>query len=254
MHLEEFAHGSSLAHKLDPRAKIISAVLLSFAAALADKTPVLFLFLAGSIVLLLLARLPVIQVARRLAVVNVFIVFIWFFLPFSYPGRPVFDIGPFTATREGIWYALNITIKSNAILLVIISLLTTSPVFALVHALRHLYVPDKLVNLFFFTFRYFQVIHQEYHRLRDAMRVRCFHGHKTSMHTYRSLSYLVGMLLVRSFDRSERVYQAMLCRGYKGRFWILDHFSIQRRDLVFLGFVLCYVSGLAVLQWTNLIY
>ena len=44
-------------------------------------------------------------------------------------------------------------------------------------------------------------------------------------HSYRTFGYLVGMLLVRSFDRSERVLAAMKCRGFRGQYWLLDHFS-----------------------------
>ena len=83
------------------------------------------------------------------------------------------------------------------------------------------------------------------------MKVRCFTP-KTNRHTYRSLAYLAGMLIARSFDRSERIHQAMLCRGFDGRFWILDHFSLKGRDTVFLIFMTMITAGLAVGQWTNL--
>lgn len=207
--------------------------------------------LAAGLILIFLARLDWSLVAFRLAVVNSFILFLWIFLPFSHPGRIVLTLGPLSATREGLLYALAITIKSNTIILAAMALLSTSTFFALVHALRHLKVPDKLVHMFFFTFRYFFVIHQEYLRLRAAMRVRCFRP-GTNLHTYRSLGWLLGMLLVRSYDRSERVYQAMLCRGFKGRFWLLEHFHYHGRDLIFLGLMVLFTATLAVGQWTDL--
>ena len=252
MHLEEFSSGSSFIHSLDPRVKISSAVIFSIMVALADRMDVLIAALIGGLALVLLARLSLKRVGLRLAMVNAFVIFLWFFLPFTHPGEAVFRVGPFTATRPGLDLALAITIKSNAIILAAIALLATQTFFALIHALRHLYLPDKLVHLFFFTFRYFQVIHQEYLKLRAAMRVRCF-SPRTNMHTYRSLAYLVGMVLVRSFDRSERVFQAMLCRGYDGRFWILDHFELGNRDLLFLGLMIAYTLCLALGQWTNLL-
>jgi len=252
VHLEEFAAGSSFIHRLDPRVKIVSAGMFSIMVALADRFAVLTAALAVSALLVGLARLSGRRVLVRLALVNVFVLLLWFFLPFSHPGQVLFRLGPLEATREGMLLTLAITLKSNAIILAVIALLATSTVFSLVHALRHLKVPDKLVNLSFFTFRYFQVIHREYLRLRAAMRVRCFRP-RTDRHTYRSLAYLVGMLLVRSFDRSERVYQAMLCRGYQGRFWILDHFSLQRRDLVFLGGIALFTLAMAAGQWSTLL-
>jgi len=252
VHLEEFAAGSSFIHRLDPRVKIVSAAMFSIVAAAADRFAVLTAAIIAAALLVGLARLNPRRVLVRLAMVNVFVLLLWFFLPFSYPGQVLFRLGPLAATREGMIETLAITLKSNAIILAVIALLATSTIFSLVHALRHLKTPDKLVNLFFFTFRYFQVIHQEYLSLRAAMRVRCFRP-RTDRHTYRSLAYLVGMLLVRSFDRSERVYQAMLCRGYQGRFWILDHFSLQRRDLIFLGAVSLLTLALAAGQWSNLL-
>ncbi len=252
MHLEEFAAGTSYLHKLDPRVKIAAATAFSVVTALADRLPVLVAALSAGFALILLARLDWRKVTYRLAVVNGFILFLWLFLPFSHPGQPVFQLGPLTATREGLLYSLILTIKSNAVILAIMALLSTTTIFATVHALRHLKTPDKLVHLFFFTFRYFQVIHEEYLRLRAAMRIRCFHP-GTNRHTYRSLAYLLGMLLVRSFDRSERVYQAMLCRGYQGRFWLLSHFHLHGRDLVFLSLSLTFSLLLAVAQWSNLL-
>jgi cobalt/nickel transport system permease protein len=225
-----------------------AAGVLSVITALAEAWPVPAAALAGAAALVLLARLDVKLVLARLAVVNGFILFLWVFLPFSTPGAPVFHVGPLAATREGLAYAALITIKSNAVILFIIALLSTSTTFAIIHALRHLKAPEKLVGLFFFTFRYFQVIHAEYLRLRDAMRIRCFTP-GTNLHTYRTTAWLVGMLLVRSFDRSERVYQAMLCRGFNGRFWLLSHFHFHRADYWFMAAAGLYAAGLLGLTW-----
>ncbi|MEW5722607.1 MAG: cobalt ECF transporter T component CbiQ [Thermodesulfobacteriota bacterium] len=251
MHLEEFAQGDSVIHYLDPRVKITTALSFSLVMAVAARFPVLLAGLVAALAVTALTRLPWGRILARLAVVNAFVLFLWLFLPFSHPGRVLFTLGPLAATDEGVRHALVITLKSNAIILAVLSLLSTSRVFALVHALRHLYLPEKLVNLFFFSFRYFQVIHLEYLRLRAAMKVRCFTP-GTNLHTYRSLGWLMGMLLVRSFDRSERVYQAMLCRGYQGKLWILSHFHFHGRDWVFLAAAAVFIILLAVAEWTNL--
>jgi len=250
--VETFALGESFIHRLDPRVKIASAVALAVVTATGGRLGVLGLSLLVGLVLIGLARLSLLQVGLRLLAVNAFLLLLWCILPFSYPGRPLFELGPLVASREGVAYAVAITLKSNAIILVMIALLATTPIFTLVHGLWHLRLPVKLVQLLFFTFRYFHVMHQEYLRLRGAMRVRCFKA-RTNRHTYRSLAYLVGMLLVRSFDRSERIYQAMLCRGFQGRFWVLDHFELRAADLAFLGVMVLVALAMAVGQWTHLI-
>ncbi len=111
----------------------------------------------------------------------------------------------------------------------VIALLGTSPVFNLVHTLSHMGFPNKLVHIFFFCFRYIHVIHEEYHRLVKAMKIRGFQP-RSNIHTYRAYAYLVGMILVRSFDRSKRILAAMKCRGFRGKFYILHHYEMKKYD------------------------
>ena len=249
---ETFTYGDSMVHRLDPRIKVIVAIVFSIVIAVADKFSVLLYGLCFSLSLIWIARLNIQKVGFRLMIVNGFILLLWLFLPFTYPGETLFSLGPLNASQEGIIYAALITLKSNAIVIASIALLATSTVTTLVHVLRHLYVPDKLVHLFFFCFRYIHVIHHEYIRLTNAMKIRCFQP-KTNMHTYKTYAYLVGMLLLRSYDRSDRVYHAMLCRGFKGKFWMLDHFSMNRVDIISGAVLLLIIIGLVILQWGRII-
>jgi cobalt/nickel transport system permease protein len=229
MDLEEFALGDSCIHNLDPRAKIVSVFVFSTVVALNPWVPTAAAALVFPIILILAARISVRRVLARLAVVNTFILFLWFFLPFTFPGEVIYSLGPLEIHREGLLYALLITLKSNSIVLMVIALLGTSPVFNLVHALSHMGFPDKLVHIFFFCFRYVHVIHEEYHRLAKAMKMRGFRP-RTDIHTYRTYAYLVGMILIRSFDRSQRILAAMKCRGFRGRFYILHHYKMKKYD------------------------
>jgi len=234
MEIEEFALGDSWVHDLDPRVKIVVTTVFSIVVALNQHVPWTAASLALPIALLAAARLSIKKVLVRLAIVNGFVVFIWFFLPFTTSGETIYSLGPLSIQKEGIVSALLITLKSNSIVLMVITLLGTSQIFTLVHALSHLWVPDKLVHLFFFCFRYIHVIHDEYHRLVNAMKIRGFKP-KTDMHTYRAYAYLVGMLLVRSFDRSKRIMQAMKCRGFRGRLYILHHYQMKHSDYALAG-------------------
>lgn len=244
MEIEEFSLGNSWVHDLDPRVKIVVTLVFSLVVALNQHLVGTALSLALPVGLLASARLSMSKVLVRLAIVNGFVAFIWFFLPFTVPGETIYTLGPLGIQREGVDLALLITLKSNSIILMVIALLGTSQIFVLVHALSHLRVPDKLVHLFFFCFRYVHVIHDEYDRLITAMKIRGFKP-KTDMHTYRSYAYLVGMLLVRSFDRSKRIMQAMKCRGFKGKFYILHHYQMKRYDYALAGTSMAF----SVLVW-----
>jgi cobalt/nickel transport system permease protein len=193
---------------------------------------VLIAALVLSTALVGLARLRIWEVIKRLLVVNGLVFFLWLVIPFTFPGDALFWIGPLGASREGIALAGQITLKSNAIILAFMALVTTMPLSTLGHALNRLRVPDKIVHLLLMTYRYIFVLEQEYQRLMRATRVRGFQP-KTNVHTYRTYAYVVGMLFVRAGERAERVHQAMLCRGFKQKFYCLHEFRAGRAGWIF---------------------
>lgn len=245
---EPFSEGDSLIHRLDPRGKVLAAAAFAVLVAVSRSSATAAAGLALAVLAVLAARLPGRKVAARLLVVNGFVIFLWLVLPFTYPGEVLWRWGWLAATREGLSAAGLITLKSNAILLGLIALIATVPIVDLGQALHRLRLPDKLCHLLLFTYRYLYVFEQEYQRLIQAMKIRGFRP-KTDLHTYRSYAYLAAMLLVRSYDRAERVYQAMLCRGFQGRFYSLKEFSWQRRDRVFLATAGLGLLALAGVEW-----
>ncbi len=245
---EQLSEGTSYLHEFDPRLKILVALIYSITVALLTSFPLLSISICFSLFLVLWARLSFRTVFKRLLTVNSFVFFLWLVLPFSYDGRQLFSIGPLVATYPGIYQALRITIKSNAIILCLMALLSTSPTFMLVHALHHMKVPSKLVQLFFFTYRYIHVIYTEFVRLNTAMKVRSFTP-RTDLHTYKTYAYLVGMLLVRSYERSKRIYQSMLCRGFDGKFHTLYHFESRPEELISAAVMTTFVLFIAIGQW-----
>lgn len=248
---ERFGQKESLLHRIDPRVKILWVCLFSVVVAASQRFVVLVLALMLGLGLVLTARVAAGQLVQRLLPVNLFIVFLWLFLPFTVGGDPAFAVGPLVATREGLLYAVQITLKSNAIVIAMIALTASTSILTLGHALHALKVPEKIIHLFFFTYRYVFVIHQEYLRLLDAVKVRGFKP-GTNIHTYKTFAYLVGMLLVRSAERAERVHNAMVCRGFRGRFYSLAEFSFRPVDVVWVGIMSAFVLVLGVLEWTRM--
>jgi cobalt/nickel transport system permease protein len=110
-------------------------------------------------------------------------------------------------------------------------------------ALRGLRVPEPLVRLFVLTARQIVLFRDEVTRLREAMRARGFVP-RTDGHTWRSYGNLVGMLLVRALERARRVEEAMLCRGYDGRFPYLAAPPPAARDWAALALIAA-AAGLA---------
>jgi len=245
---EPFSEGNSLIHRLDPRGKIIVAGLFAVLVAVAKSMPAALAGLVLALLCLALARLPLKKVIVRLLVVNSFIFFLWFVLPLTYPGDAVLTFGPLSASRQGLTFTALITLKSNAIVIALMALVATVPVVTLGQAMHDMRFPDKLCHLLLFTYRYLYVFEQEFHRLVQAMKIRGFQP-RTNLHTYRSYAYLAAMLLVRSYDRADRVFQAMLCRGFHGIFYSLRTFSWHRRDGIFVVVSMLALAVLLYLEW-----
>jgi cobalt/nickel transport system permease protein len=227
--------------RIDPRARIVVAVVFSLMAAEVHNFTALSIALVAALTASAFSGFSATTLTKRLLPLNALMLLLAILLPLSMPGKPIVSIGPLCFSREGLLLAAKIAIKGNAIVLAILVLIGTMDVNTLGHALSHLRVPAGLSHLFLFTVRYLDVLHREYVRLRWAMRVRCFHP-RMDWHTYRSFGNLLGMLLVRGYDRSERILDAMKCRGFQGRFYLFDHFSFQARDVIF-----CLVSVLICL-------
>ncbi|MCK5284854.1 MAG: cobalt ECF transporter T component CbiQ [Alphaproteobacteria bacterium] len=247
MIFEGFSQGDSLLHKSDTRVKLVGAMALTLVISLCQS---FFTGLAGLVVgliLLFLSRLDLNQVLIRMLVVNSFIGLLWLTLPLTYPGDMI-SFGSIVLSKQGIELVALITIKTNGIILFFITLLATSTVADLGHGLERLRLPTKLCLLLLFSYRYIFVVNQEYQRLVRAAKLRCFCP-RTNLHTYRTYGHLFGMTLVKSWNRTERVGQAMLLRGFHGRFYTLNEQVMGKGDLIFLIIILIIVIGLVGLEF-----
>jgi cobalt/nickel transport system permease protein len=251
MAIEEFISINSSIKRLDPRVKIMEVFLFSIVVAVSNHLSVLLVALMVSLVIILMARIPAREIFRRLIPVNMMILFLWFFLPFTTEGKPLFHIGTLAVTQEGFINACRISIKSNAMMLMLISFIASTPIFTLGHAMLALKIPKKLVYLFFFTYRYLHVMDQEYIRLINALKVRGFRP-GTNLHTYKTFAYVVGMLLIKSVERMQRVHDAMLCRGFNGHFYTIRNFSLKKNDVISIVLMIVILVVLEIMEWTKI--
>jgi cobalt/nickel transport system permease protein len=238
----------SIISEIDPRIKLITAFLFSIIIAVSKSFPVLIAAFCISVVLVSITKIALKDIFHGLIPVNLMILFLWMFLPFTFEGQPIFQAGPFSIIKEGVVHSAGMTIKSNSIVLVLITLVGSTSIITLGHALHELGISKKLIHLFFFTIRYIHSIHREYLSMVNALKVRGFYP-GNNIHTYKTMSYLIGMLLVRSFDKAQRVHNAMLCRGFNGNLYSLKEFSLNRTDVISFLFMISMIFTLGIFEW-----
>jgi cobalt/nickel transport system permease protein len=242
-------HPHGWLRQVDPRLRIVVAVAFALVVVVARGPLGPASAVLAGLLAVVASQLPLGEIARRLLPLNLVMLLVFAMVPWTMHGEALAQFGPWTYSREGLWLAAEIALKGNAIVLVVCGLLGTMEITTLGHALRHLYIPEKVVHLLLLTVRYLGVLHREYLRLRIAMKARGFQP-RVNWHTYRTIGQLVGMLLVRSLDRAERVVAAMKCRGFRGHFYLLDHFEFSAaRDLPFATTSLAVMLAVAWMGW-----
>jgi cobalt/nickel transport system permease protein len=105
--------------------------------------------------------------------------------------------------------------KAGIVILLFAVLTTTTPVSALLPAMRRLGLPAAAGSVLALMERYVRLLGEEFSRMRRARASRTTHSMGVSA-GFRSEGQLAGALLLRSWNRSDRVYQAMLARGFTG--------------------------------------
>jgi cobalt/nickel transport system permease protein len=233
--------------RLDPRWKLAALLLLAVLVAAVRGLAPTGAALLGALAFAAVARLPWRWYLGRLAAVGLFVGLFTLPLPFLLAGPgPTWTLGPISVSWFGLRTALFVAGKALTILTLMLVLLASAPLEDTLKAAHALRVPGLLVQLAVLTYRYIFVLEGELARLRVALRVRGYRN-RADRHSYRTIGHVAGALLVRGYERAERVGQAMRCRGFTGRFHSLTRFHTTAADVAV--FLLLVGGGVGLLAW-----
>jgi cobalt/nickel transport system permease protein len=223
-----FVHGHSPVHELAPEAKV-AATILFVLAVVATPREAFWAFGLDAAILVsvaLAAAVPLGQLARRLVIELPFLAFA-FFLPFIGQGEEV-QVGFLSLSVAGLWGAWNILVKGTLGVAATALLGATTTVPELLRGLERLRMPRPVVAITSFMIRYGDVITDDLRRMKIARQSRGYDPRW--LWQVRALATSAGALFIRSYERGERVYVAMLSRGYDGALPDLRSTRASRRD------------------------
>ncbi len=251
MHFDAFDRyhpKESFIHHLDPRVKavvtvvfIISNALLPDGAWLAFMFAWLFLLTANAF-----SQLGIFYTLRRSLIALPFALIAVTVL-FSIPGEPVYSFRLFTwnitMTDSGLLRFISILIRSWLSVQMAILLVAATRFPDLIHALEHLRVPAILTTIIAFLYRYLFVLTDEVFRLMRARESRsaAAAGRRSGggvAWRARVAGHMAGQLFLRSYERSDRIYNAMVARGYSGHLYTLNPHEMKSRDYFVTAFSL----------------
>ncbi|MBE2235289.1 MAG: cobalt ECF transporter T component CbiQ [Anaerolinea sp.] len=258
--LDQFQAGDSPIHRLDARVKLLGALAFILAAAL---TPDGAWLAFGALVLLwlalaLISDVPLGVLLRRGLVALPFAAAAVTVL-FTLPGRPLATLQlpvlgwQLTISDAGLVRFVTILLKSWVSVSMAMLLTAATPFPDLLQAMRGIGIPAALVGVLAFMYRYIFVLADEAQamlRAREARSAAGPGGQKaggTVVWRARTVGGMVGSLFVRSLARSERVYQAMVSRGYAGELRWLDRPRMRPMDGVWLAVMLLTLALIQLL-------
>lgn len=215
LNADRYARDSWLS-AFDPRVKLLCFLSLAVVIAFLTGTDVLLLALCFILVMAAISKVPPLHLARGYAMAFPFIAVASLTLLFT----------------SGAENALGMGLRISASVLLLLVLVSSTPFMDVLWALRWFKLPTLLSDMIMFTYRFIFVMLDESGRMRLARSSRGFRGGRSLLdgEAFKVLSNTIGMIFLRSYRRADRVYLALLSRGYDGRVRSLGGYRIRPRD------------------------
>jgi len=215
----------------DARLRLISLLVLAFTFSFVSELRVLPWVVVVTAAIVVVAKVSLVGLIQRLKWPSLVILALVGALPFVSAGTVVAEVPGFggTVTREGLEAAVVIALRFYSILTLALIFLGVAPLLEHIRALRALGVPDLIADLALLVVRHIEIVRADLRRMQQSMRLRGEPG--TSWRSLRALAWVTAGLLVRSHERSARVYHAMRLRGYGEERAAKPLFQASRRDV-----------------------
>jgi cobalt/nickel transport system permease protein len=237
---------ASPVHRLDPRAKILGLVAVTIVGVSTPLAawPVFVGCLAVLGVVGAIARVTPGDVWRRARFVLPVVLLASVLLPFVRSGGAEYALGPLTVHEDGLATLAAVGAKATIGTLSAILLAATTTFPATLRGLEAMRVPRLLVMIAAFMYRYLFVVVEEAGRMRVALAARGYRPRHALQAG--ALGRVVTAMFLRTYGRGERVYRAMLARGYDGRMPQVSPLTLHRADAAFVGLVVGLLVPLRV--------
>lgn len=243
-----YRHAHTPVHGLPPHCKL--AATLAFVVVVVS-TPREAVWAFGVYALLVaavaaVARIPAGFLLKRLLIEVPFVAFA-VLMPFVAEGERV-DVLGFSVSVSGLWGAWNVLAKGTLGVAASVLLASTTELRALLLGLQRLKLPPLLVQIATFMIRYGDVITDELRRMSIARRSRGFEAR--GIRHWGVLAKTAGALFIRSYERGERVYLAMVSRGYTGSMPVIDDVAATRAQWAYAAVLPVTALAVCLMGWT----
>ncbi|WP_036479819.1 cobalt ECF transporter T component CbiQ [Myxosarcina sp. GI1] len=215
--LDRYAYLDSPLHRWQQSYKMVALFGLIFAFAFIQNLALLPAAIIITSIIFKLSKLPFSFLLSRLRYPSWFILAVVILLPFVAGETIIFRWGYLVVREEGCQDALLISVRFFCILTISLVLFGTAPFLDSIKAARSLGLSKIIVDMTLLAYRYLEELGEMLTTMQRAIKLRGFQPKNFNRRNLRIFAQLTGSILIRSYERSLRVYQAMILRGYGNR-------------------------------------
>ncbi|MGI2336047.1 MAG: cobalt ECF transporter T component CbiQ [Dehalogenimonas sp.] len=233
--LDQYSYLNDPVNRRDPRLKFLLSLLFIIVVVLTPPGSWLTFAAYFGIVaaVFMLSRLPLVYVLKRSLVIIPFVLLLGIINVFTHPGLELVGLNlggwHLGVTDSGLIFIGTLLARSWLSVLALILLSSTTPLPSLLKGLEKLKMPKVMVMILSFMYRYLFLLIDEVLRMKQARDSRTV-GKLSNTFQAKTVGSMIGALFIRSYERGERVYAAMVARGFDGTSRTLNEMTFNRRD------------------------
>jgi len=218
---------------VDSKIKLLASLILAITITALHTLKLLIAAFILGLGLLFFVKVERQQLWARFIPLLPFILPILLLLPLLVPGQAVFRMGILAYSLEGLLRGITITLRILSIVFIFTALAASTGRQALLIGARELGIPQIFIQITEFAFRYLEVIYYEARAMLMARKCRGYEQRKIfNIAEIKQLGILIGMLFYRSYARAERIYTAMLARGYSSDLRVNTTTGLKKSDFL----------------------
>ena len=201
--IDKYSYIESPLHRFNPSLKITLSLIFLFCIIALPVSLAVWGYLGYFFLLLFLiyfSNIPFSFIFKRSAIILPFLIFIVILNIFF--------------KKNGIGIALLILVRSFLSIMTLILLISTTKFSLILQTLSKWHLPKVLIIILSFMYRYFFILIDEMEKMMRAVKLRSHENNKLKI--FKIFSHIIGILFIRSYERAERVYYAMVIRGFDG--------------------------------------
>ncbi|MDF2678060.1 MAG: cobalt transporter, permease protein CbiQ [Bacillota bacterium] len=244
--LDEISQKNTFIHKLHPLVKLIVSIFYIIMTVSYGKYEIFSMMplLIYLVLVFNLGDIPLKPILKRSLIVLPIVIGLGIFNPIL-DNKPIYIFHSISISRGWVSY-LSLIIKSFLSVICALLLISTTSMDKLAKALQQLHIPKIIIMQLLFTYRYIYVLLEEFSNIWTAYSLRA--PNQSGIH-YKLWGPLLGQVLIRTYDRAERIYSAMKLRGYNTEFNNTENDKLILKDYIYLIF---WIVFLLVVKFYNI--